>query len=199
MILLVDDDPSFREQADQAFAKKTDGLLFATSAGRAMNLLKTMGDRISVALVDLNLEGTNGFDLIAAMHMRQPELPIIAISGVYGGATLESAKMIGAVEALQKPIHGEWYTVLERVQASARKQSDTSDRDHPFPVERLNPREIEVLRLIALGDSSKAIARKLGISFKTAHSHRQHIMGKLGVHESTALVRYAIRIGLIQP
>jgi DNA-binding NarL/FixJ family response regulator len=199
MILLVDDDPSFRAQADDAFAEKTGGLVFATSAVRAMNLLKTMGNRISVALVDLNLESTNGFDLIVAIHMRHAEIPIIAISGMYGGAALEGAKMIGAVEALQKPIHSEWYTVLERVQASARGQTDTSGRDHQFPIERLTPREIEVLRLIVLGSSSKVVARKLGISFKTAHSHRENIMGKLGVHETTALVRYAIRIGLIQP
>ena len=164
-----------------------------------MNLLKTMENHISVVLVDLNLEGTNGFDLIAAMHTRQPELPIIAISGVYAGPALESAKTIGAVETLQKPIHREWYTILERVLVNAQREADASERDNQFPVEHLTPREIEVLRLIALGDSSKEVARKLGISFKTAHSHRQRIMGKLGVHESTALVRYAIRIGLIQP
>ncbi len=164
-----------------------------------MNLLKTMEDHISTALVDLNLEGTNGFDLIAAMHTRHPELPIIAISGVYGGAALNSAKMIGAVEALQKPIHREWYTVLARVQASARSQVDNVGEGHQFPIARLTPREIDVLRLIALGSSSKAVACKLGISFKTAHSHRHNVMGKLGMHETTALVRYAIRIGLIQP
>jgi DNA-binding NtrC family response regulator len=107
MILLVDDDPCSRAQADDAFAEKTDGLIFATSAERAMNLLNTVGDHISVALIDLNLEGTNGLDLISAMHARQPELPIIAISGVYGGTALHSAKMIGAVEALQKPIYRE--------------------------------------------------------------------------------------------
>jgi DNA-binding NarL/FixJ family response regulator len=199
MILLVDDDPSFRAQADEAFAEKTGGLVFATSAERAMNMLKMMGDHISVALVDLNLDGSNGFDLIAAMLRHHPAIPIIAISGVYGGAALEGARMIGAVEALQKPIDSEWYAVLERVRAGVRRQSDTSRRDHQFPIERLTPREIEVLRLVALGDSSKVVARKLGMSFKTAYTHRQNIMEKLGVHETTALVRYAIRTGLIQP
>lgn len=56
-----------------------------------------------------------------------------------------------------------------------------------------------MLRLIALGHSSKEVARKSGISFKTADRHRQNLMEKLEVHETTALVRYAIRTGLIQP
>jgi len=66
MILLVDDDPSFRAQAEDAFAEKWGGVVSVTSAKRAMNLLLTIGNHISVALVDLNLEGTNGFDHFSA-------------------------------------------------------------------------------------------------------------------------------------
>jgi DNA-binding NarL/FixJ family response regulator len=65
--------------------------------------------------------------------------------------------------------------------------------------EQLTPREIEVLKLIACGDSGKEIATKLGIAFRTARSHRSNIMEKLDAHDTAALVRYAIRTGLIQP
>ena len=59
------------------------------------------------------------------------------------------------------------------------------------------PREIEVLKLIAAGLSTKQIAVSLGISFKTASCHRSRLMDKLGIHEIAGLTRYAIRNGYI--
>jgi len=64
--------------------------------------------------------------------------------------------------------------------------------------EQLTPREIEVLRLIAEGASGKEIAERLGIAFRTARSHRSNLMDKLDLHDTAALVRYAIRNGLIE-
>ena len=61
----------------------------------------------------------------------------------------------------------------------------------------LTPREIEVLRLIAEGLSTKEIAARLDISFKTVVSHRSHLLEKLGIHESATLVRLAIRAGIV--
>jgi DNA-binding NarL/FixJ family response regulator len=65
-------------------------------------------------------------------------------------------------------------------------------------MEELTPRETEVLKLIASGDSGKEIAAKLGITFRTARCHRSNLMEKIGAHETASLVRYAIRAGLIQ-
>src|SRR5439155_14449524 len=62
----------------------------------------------------------------------------------------------------------------------------------------LSPREREVLQLVAEGKSTKEIGAVLHISFKTAETHRLHIMAKLDIHETASLVRYAIRHGLIQ-
>ena len=67
----------------------------------------------------------------------------------------------------------------------------------PLQIERLTPREIQVLRLIAEGHSTKEIAHRLKITFKTAVSHRTHLLQKLGIHESATLVRLAIRAGLV--
>jgi DNA-binding NarL/FixJ family response regulator len=60
----------------------------------------------------------------------------------------------------------------------------------------LTPREIEVLRLIGEGQRTKEIAFALGITFKTAVTHRSNIMEKLGIHEGPRLVRFAIRTGI---
>jgi DNA-binding NarL/FixJ family response regulator len=65
--------------------------------------------------------------------------------------------------------------------------------------EILGSRERQVLQLVAEGKTTKDIAEVLGISAKTAESHRSHIMQKLEIHNTAGLVRYAIRRGLIQP
>jgi len=63
----------------------------------------------------------------------------------------------------------------------------------------LTPRQREVLILIALGLTTKAIAHRLGISAKTADTHRVQLMERLRIHDIAGLVRYAIRIGLVSP
>ena len=62
----------------------------------------------------------------------------------------------------------------------------------------LTSRELEVLRYIAEGHSTKQVSAMLGIAFKTAACHRYQMMAKLGIHDTATLVRYAIRSGLVQ-
>lgn len=68
-----------------------------------------------------------------------------------------------------------------------------------LPPDPLTPREVQVLQLLAEGKTTKGTAALLGISGKTVESHRCRIMEKLNIHDMAALVRYAIRRGLIQP
>jgi len=75
----------------------------------------------------------------------------------------------------------------------------TPDEDSVRMVFALTERERQVLVLIAEGKSTKEAAAQLGISYKTADSHRSRILEKLGVHETASMVRYAIRAGLVQP
>ncbi len=84
--------------------------------------------------------------------------------------------------------------------------SDMQSRASVAPTRRsdpaittLTPRETEVLRLMAEGLSTKEVARALKITFKTAASHRGRILSKLGAHESISAVRWAIRVGLVEP
>jgi PAS domain S-box-containing protein len=75
----------------------------------------------------------------------------------------------------------------------------TPDEESVRMVFSLTERERQVLVLIAQGLSTKKAAMQLGISYKTADSHRSRILEKLGVHETASMVRYAIRAGLIAP
>ena len=67
-----------------------------------------------------------------------------------------------------------------------------------LPADPLTSRERQVLQLVGEGKSSKEVATLLGISLKTAESHRTRLMQKLDIHETASLVRYAIRRGIIQ-
>lgn len=113
MLLLVDDDPVFLETA-QTTLDTGRGVFFAGTAAQAMDLIRTVGSSFSVAMVDLDLPGVDGFQLIRELHRHFPDLPTIAISGVYQRDVLESSKVLGAVEALQKPITVEWNAALAR-------------------------------------------------------------------------------------
>jgi len=79
-----------------------------------------------------------------------------------------------------------------------RSRAFTPDRESVRLVFALTERERQVLVLIAGGKSTKETAAQLGISYKTADSHRSRILEKLGVHETASMVRYAIRAGLIE-
>jgi DNA-binding NarL/FixJ family response regulator len=74
---------------------------------------------------------------------------------------------------------------------------DTLNRvEGKLPHDSLSPRQLEVLRLVALGRSTKLIARELALSTKTVDAHRYQISQRLGVHDVAGMVRYAIRHGL---
>jgi DNA-binding CsgD family transcriptional regulator len=80
-----------------------------------------------------------------------------------------------------------------------RSSAFTPDEEAVRVVFALTERERQLLILIADGKSTKEAALRLGISYKTADSHRSRILEKLGVHETASMVRYAIRAGLITP
>jgi CheY-like chemotaxis protein len=117
MILVVDDDLAFLQKVQGVLANTvhTPGVLLAQDAAHAMKLLGSLGDEVSVALIDLDLPGTNGFDLIDEMRKKYPQLPVIAMSGVFQPSVLESAKAVGAADVLSKPITQQWAPTVERI------------------------------------------------------------------------------------
>jgi DNA-binding response OmpR family regulator len=99
MILVVDDDLAFLEKAREILNRDRQVFL-ASDAKHAFRLAEDLG--FSVVLVDLDLRGENGFELIREMRDRFPDLPVIAISGVFPTDVLEGAKVLGAIEVLHK-------------------------------------------------------------------------------------------------
>ena len=117
MTLIVVDDPVFLEDVE-AILNLDAGMLIATSGIQAL-LFVTFID-FSVAMVDLDLSDEDGFEVIRNIRAACPALPIIAMSGVYSRDVLESAKMAGAKEVLEKRATAKWKQVVERLRQKSR-------------------------------------------------------------------------------
>jgi two-component system response regulator NreC len=159
-----------------------------------------------IAVVDISMPLLNGIDAAREIRKVSPKTKIVILTmstedryvvaslraGISGYVLKSKAasSLINALEAVRK---GEVYLSpgISRAAVDAYLTQDDS------PVDPLSIREREVLQLIAEGKNVKEIGSILGISTKTAESHRSNIMEKLGIHEVAGLVRYAIRNGLV--
>jgi CheY-like chemotaxis protein len=115
MILVVGDDPAVLENA-QRILNHDRQVLFAQDSTHALELAGNLG--FSVALVDLDLPGGAGFDLIRRLRRSVPDLQIIAITNAIHSLSPEDAEKLGVVAVLRKPITPDWKPVVERIRAS---------------------------------------------------------------------------------
>ena len=161
-----------------------------------------------IAVLDIGMPGMNGLDAARAISKSSPETKTILLTmhkenpyvtealnaGVHGyviktqtaGDLLRAVKEVQANRVYLSP--GISKLVIDAYRHKSELQSDP-----------LTLRERQVLQLIAEGKKTKQVATRLGISLKTAESHRTRIMSKLEIHNTAGLVRYAIRRGLINP
>lgn len=160
-----------------------------------------------VLLLDLNLQGKSGMELLAQLKQRKASvrtlvltmsaLPHNAVEAMRLGALgyvlkgSPATELLQAVQAVSRGLHHVGGGVGE-LMAKAMVAPGQAE-----PLSRLSPREVNIVRLVALGKSSADIAHELQISPKTVDSYRSRIMAKLGVADVTALVRLAVRIGLV--
>ena len=117
MILVVDDDPMVLDQAQQILNRERQVFL-AEDSTRALDLAGKLG--FSVALVDIDLPGGAGFDLIRTLRRSVPDLQIIAVTNALYSLSSEDAEKLGVVEVLRKPITPAWKPVVERIRARRR-------------------------------------------------------------------------------
>ena len=161
-----------------------------------------------VAVLDLAMPVLNGLDAAREIRQVAPRTKVIlltmysedhyvleALRAGVAGYVLKTRAADGLVEAIREVAAGHIY-LSPSVSRSVVEAFLTKTEIAADP---LTARERQVLQLIAEGNTSKEIANLLGVSAKTAESHRARIMQKLQIHETAGLVRYAIRRGLIQP
>jgi DNA-binding NarL/FixJ family response regulator len=139
--------------------------------------------------------------LLLSMHYSDQLIRDILEAGVRGFVVKSDSDrdLILAVEAManHKPFFTPHATELMLTNLSASTNRFTNGTE--TLKDRLTSREREIIRLISGGNSSKEVASTLGISVKTADTHRANIMRKLQVHTVSELVRYALRNQIIEP
>jgi DNA-binding NarL/FixJ family response regulator len=160
-----------------------------------------------VAVLDIGMPLMNGLDAAREILRASPRTKAIlltmhaedhyvleALRAGVTGYVLKTKAAGDLVQAIQEVAGGAIYLspgVSRAVVQAYRAKSD-------LPPDPLTPRERQVLQLIAEGKRTKEIASLLGVSVKTAESHRTRLMEKLNIHETAGLVRYALQRGLIQ-
>jgi DNA-binding NarL/FixJ family response regulator len=164
--------------------------------------------RPAVAVLDIAMPTLNGIDAAREISKLSPETKTILLTmltedqyvleslraGVKG-YVLKSNSTEELVKAIREVCQGKVYLTPTASTAVVQAYVAMSSASPP----ELTEREREVLQLVAEGKTSKEIAEKLGITWRTAESHRTHIMEKLAIHDIAGLVRYAIRHGMVQP
>jgi DNA-binding NarL/FixJ family response regulator len=148
------------------------------------------------AALELKKQGRRAKILILSQYEDREYVRRLLKAGVSGYVLKKSAgaELANAVRA----VHRGGLVLDPEVARTAMAEANPATPGAADPYEALTDREKQVLKLVAEGKSNKEVAEVLGISVKTAMSHREHVMEKLGVHNRTELVRFAIKRGVIR-
>lgn len=206
-ILLVDDHKLIRDS--WSFILNSDPrfqVVGETSSGQeAIEIAREK--RPNIVLMDVNMSPVNGFDATKQIHKISPESKIIAVSmhtmpayakrmlqlGAMGYVTKNSSKeeMIGAIIEVR---NGKKYICEEVKNILAQQELDDSTEEGDL--NNLSRRELDIIKLIKEGLSSKEIALQLDISLKTVEVHRYNVLKKLKLRNTAALVNFINAKGL---
>ena len=207
-VLLADDHQLVRQGIRALLEREQFVVVGEASNGReAVDLAAQL--KPDVAVLDLAMPLLNGVDCAREIRKLSPDTtmvlvtmhdePAAALEALRVGVTgyvLKSKAAEHLINAIQEVSRGGVYlgsgVSRDVVQASVNGHALVTEHS-------LTPRERQVVQLVAEGKTNKEIATDLGVSVKTADSHRGHAMKKLGLQGTAALVRYAIRKGIVSP
>ena len=160
-----------------------------------------------VAILDISMPGINGIEAAKEINKVAPHTKIVlltmhsedrylleALRAGIRGYVLKTRAITELLQAIRDVYKGNIFLSPDVSRALVQAYLGKAGAG----VENLTPREVEVLRLVGQGKTSKEIAAILGITMKTADTHRTNLMHKLDMHSSAELIHYAIRRGLVQ-
>ena len=205
-VLLVDDHTVARNGVRLMLSSASDIRVVgeAETAADALQLVREQ--RFDVALVDIALPGKNGLELLKSLRAAQPALAVLILStyseeiyalralklGAAGYLTKDSPTAT-LVAAVQKAASGSKYVSPSLAEKFAGMIGGKSAASH----EALSNRELEVLKLLARGESLIRIGEMLHLSPKTVTTYRTRILEKMGLNSNAELTRYAVENGLL--
>lgn len=198
-ILIVDDHGVVREGLRRLLAVNFDAVITEAS-NLDQALARYRADTPNVVLLDLNLEGAGGLEVLRRIRLADEaariiifsmhDEPVYAVRAMRGGASgyvSKNAPVDELIAAIRKVADGGQY--LDRELASRIAVSQISTED---PLKALSIREVEILRLLGQGKSMTAISENLGIAYKTVANICTQMKAKLGVDRTADLIRLAV-------
>jgi|ERR1044071_7523615 DNA-binding NarL/FixJ family response regulator len=205
-VMLADDHEMVRQGLRVLLEREGFEVVAEAPDGReAMKLCET--HRPEVAILDLAMPLLNGVDAAREIIKTNPRTKVVLLTmhtedhlileSLRAGVTGYVLKTKAAgelVQALRAVCRGEMFLT----QSISRTIVQAFLLKDDLPEKPISDRERQVLQLVAEGKTTKEIATLLGISVKTAESHRSNMMEKLDIHDTAGLVRYAVRKGIIQ-
>lgn len=206
-VVLADDHILVRQSLKSLLEREGFKVVAEASDGQEA-LRQVQSHQPDIAVIDISMPVLNGLDAAREIVRLAPKTKTIlltqhdedeyiseALEAGMNGYVLKSQAAGDLIQAIQQVSRGQIY--LSPGVSSAVVQAYRSKSKKP--TDPLTTRERQVLQLIAEGKSTKDVASMLGISVKTAESHRTRLMSKLDIHETASLVRYAVRRGLVRP
>jgi DNA-binding NarL/FixJ family response regulator len=210
-ILVADDHALVRAGVKRVLDHEPDLRVVAEAANGADAVEQALNEQVDLAILDISMPRKTGLQAAHELSRRRPKLRTLILSMYENEQFLFEALKAGAsgyvlksgadndiVNACRAAMRGQSFLYPSAVHALIRDFIERADR-HGDDFELLTPRELEVLKLIAEGHTSKEIAAMLVISIKTVDRHRTNMLDKLGMRDRVELTRYAIRRGLIEP
>lgn len=203
-IVLADGHALMRRSLGQLLESEQDIAVIAEAQDLTTAVSHVHSDRPHVLALDLSMPDGSGLDAIGELRERAPDTQIVVLTMNDSPMFAQRALAAGAVGLVLKNHADSEFS--EAVRAAAREEEYVSPRvanrlqtlRRSLTDGELSVREVEVLRLIALGYTSVEIARKLHLSPRTIETHRTRVHGKLALRTRSELVRYALRRGLLR-
>src|SRR5208337_1714888 len=200
-VLSVDDHPLLREGIAGLVASQPDMALVAEASNGREAIEQFRKHRPDVTLMDLQMPEMGGVDAMSAIRAEFPEARIIVLTTYAGDVQVMRALKAGARAYLLKGLlRKELLDTIRAVHAGQKCLQDevaTELADHAVD-DALTAREIDVLRLIALGNANKLVADQLAITEDTVKGHVKNILSKLGASDRTHAVTIALKRGIIE-
>ena len=199
-VLAVDDHPLYLEGIAAVIATASDIQLIATASSGDDALKRYRAVRPDVTLMDLRLSDINGIEAIHAIRREFANARIIVLTSHTGYRFAHRALDAGAAAYLLKDnAHHELLSTIRAVYQGRKTVDATVARElaHHIADSPLTERELEVLTLIADGNTNRAVAEALGIHEDTVKGHVKSILAKLGARDRTHAVTVALRRGIL--